>query len=200
VARLLFTSRNFSSLDSLVENQVENKLTNLIGKPVVFMKQSHSDLVSVVSVAAISPGADGLVTTNRGIALAVRVADCLPLLLISNESVAAVHVGRKGLLNQVALNAVKKMKELGSTQITGLVGPHICGACYEVDSQMYEDIVKDHPATGGKVNHLNLFAGLESQLAGIKLTNLSICTKENPEYFSYRAGDKTGRQVGVISL
>ena len=200
MARLLFTSRNFSSLDSSVDNQAGNKLTNLIGKPVVFMKQSHSNLVSVVSDTAISPNADGLVTTNRDIALAVRVADCLPLLLISNESVAAVHVGRKGLLNQVALNAVKKMEELGSTQITGLVGPHICGNCYEVDSQMYEEIVKDHPATGGKVNHLNLFAGLESQLTGIKLTNLSLCTKENPEYFSYRAGDKTGRQVGVISL
>ena len=164
------------------------------------MNQSHSNLVSVVSDSAITPAADGLVTTNREIALAVRIADCLPLLLTSNESVAAVHVGRKGLLNQVALNAVKRMKELGSTQITGLVGPHICGNCYEVDSQMYEEILKDHPATGGKVNHLNLFAGLESQLAGIKLTNLSICTKENPEYFSYRAGDKTGRQVGVISL
>jgi YfiH family protein len=200
VARLLFTSRNFSSLDSPVENEVENKLTNLIGKPVVFMKQSHSDLVSEVSNTAVTPDADGLVTTNRDIALAVRVADCLPLLLISNESVGAVHVGRKGLLNQVALNAVKKRRQLGSTQITGLVGPHICGNCYEVDSQMYEEIVKDHPATGGKVNHLNLFAGLESQLAGIKLTNLSLCTKENPEYFSYRAGDKTGRQVGVISL
>jgi YfiH family protein len=200
VARLLFTSRNFSSLDSSVDNQAGNKLTNLIGKPVVFMNQSHSNLVSVVSDTAITPAADGLVTTNREIALAVRIADCLPLLLTSNESVAAVHVGRKGLLNQVALNAVKRMKELGSTQITGLVGPHICGNCYEVDSQMYEEIVKDHPATGGKVNHLNLFAGLESQLNGIKLTNLCLCTKENPEYFSYRAGDKTGRQVGVISL
>ena len=200
MARLLFTSRNFSSLDSSVDNQAGNKLTNLIGKPVVFMNQSHSNLVSVVSDTATTPDADGLVTTNRDIALAVRVADCLPLLLISNESVSAVHVGRKGLLNQVALNAVKKMKELGSTQITGLVGPHICRNCYEVDSQMYEEIVKDHPATGGKVNHLNLFAGLESQLNGIKLTNLSLCTKENPEYFSYRAGDKTGRQVGVISL
>jgi YfiH family protein len=200
VARLLFTSRNFSSLDSPVENEVENKLTNLIGKPVVFMKQSHSDLVSEVSDTSVTPDADGLVTTNRDIALAVRVADCLPLLLISNESVAAVHVGRKGLLNQVALNAVKKMRQLGSTQITGLVGPHICGKCYEVNSQMYDEIVKDHPATGGKVNHLNLFAGLESQLNGIKLTNLSLCTKENPEYFSYRAGDKSARQVGVISL
>ena len=141
MARLLFTSRNFNSLDSLVENQAANKLTNLIGKSVVFMKQSHSDLVSIVTDNATTLDADGLVTTNRNIALAVRVADCLPLLLISNESVAAVHVGRKGLLNQVALKAVNKMKELGSTQISGLVGPHICGNCYEVDSHMYEEIV-----------------------------------------------------------
>jgi copper oxidase (laccase) domain-containing protein len=45
-----------------------------------------------------------------------------------------------------------------------------------------------------------LYAGLVEQLAGIALTNLNLCTKELPDYFSYRDNAETGRQVGVISL
>jgi copper oxidase (laccase) domain-containing protein len=120
--------------------------------------------------------------------------------MYSDHAVAAVHVGRKGLLNKVAVNAVQAMKKFGPSPITAVVGPHICSNCYEVDGQMYEEIIKEHPATGGKVNYLNLFAGLKAQLPEISLTNLGICTKENSDYFSYRSGDLTGRQVGVISL
>lgn len=90
------------------------------------------------------------------------MADCLPLLLHSTTVVAAVHVGRKGLLNKVALNAVTQMRLLGAEQITGIVGPHICGNCYEVDSQMFTEITKTHPATAGKNKHLNLLLALQS--------------------------------------
>ena len=96
--------------------------------------------------------------------------------------------------------AFDQMKTMGADQITGVVGPHICGSCYEVDPEMYSQITKEHPATGGKNNHLNLFAGLADQLNEIKITDLGMCTKENPDYFSHRADATLGRQVGVISL
>lgn len=200
MARLLFTSRYFDSLADPLDGTAKAKLDQLIGKSTLFMKQSHSNQVVVVTDHLSIPEADGIVTNNKEIALAVRIADCLPVLMYSDHAVAAVHVGRKGLLNKVAVNAVVAMKKFGSSPISALVGPHICGDCYEVDAQMYEEIVKDHPATGGKVNHLNLFAGLKAQLPEITLTNLGLCTKENSDYFSYRSGDLTGRQVGVISL
>ena len=92
------------------------------------------------------------------------------------------------------------MQELGASNIAGVVGPHICGDCYEVDAQMYVDITKLHPATGGKQNHLNLYAGLVAQLSDLPLSNLDICTKEESAYFSHRASGEAGRQVGVISL
>ena len=200
MARLLFTSRNFGSLADPVNQSEKEKLEELLNKQVQFMSQTHSNEITVVDQAGTTPGADGLVCTNKDIALAVRVADCIPLLLISSQAVAAVHVGRKGLLNEVAVNAVKKMRELGSSNITGVVGPHICGNCYEVDAQMYADITKLHPATGGKQNYLNLYAGLAQQLSDLPLSNIGICTKENSDYFSYRAHGEAGRQVGVISL
>ena len=200
MARLLFTSRFFDSLADPLDSTVKAKLDQLTGKDTLFMKQSHSNQIEVVTDHLSAIEADGMVTNNKEIALAVRIADCLPVLMYSDHAVAAVHVGRKGLLNKVAVNAVQAMKKFGSSPITAVVGPHICSNCYEVDTQMYEEIIKEHPATGGKVNYLNLFAGLKAQLPEISLTNLGICTKENSDYFSYRTGDLTGRQVGVISL
>ena len=200
MARLLFTGRDFGSLADPIDSSNSRKLNNLIALPVVFMHQSHGNEVVVIENESIFPEADALVTTNKNIALAVRVADCLPLLLASQNVVAAVHVGRKGLMNQVALKAVSLMKQLGAVQINGVVGPHICGECYEVDSQTYADVRSTYPATGEKNNYLNLYKGLEEQLGDIKLENLNLCTKEISRYFSHRANAEAGRQVGVISL
>ena len=204
MARLLFTSRHFGSLANPLKSESTKQLSKLIGKPIYFMNQSHGNEIVVVDEQSSPSGAvldgDGVVTDKTNIALAVQVADCLPLLLYSKSVVAAVHVGRKGLLNKVALAAFDQMKTMGADQITGVVGPHICGSCYEVDPEMYSQITKEHPATGGKNNHLNLFAGLADQLNEIKITDLGMCTKENSDYFSHRADATLGRQVGVISL
>ena len=200
MARLLFTGRDFGSLADPIDSSNSKKLNNLIALPVVFMHQSHGNEVVVIENETVFPEADAIVTSNKNIALAVRVADCLPLLLASQNVVAAVHVGRRGLMNQVALKAVSLMKQLGAVQINGVVGPHICGECYEVDSQTYADVRSTYPATGEKNNYLNLYNGLEEQLGDIKLENLNLCTKENSRYFSHRANAEAGRQVGVISL
>jgi YfiH family protein len=204
MARLLFTSRHFGSLANPEKSESAKQLSKLIGNPIYFMKQTHGNKISVVDSQSSPNGAvydgDGVVTNKPNVALAVQVADCLPLLLVSKSVVAAVHVGRKGLLNKVALATLDQMKKLGADQISGAVGPHICGDCYEVDPGMYGEIVKEHPATGGKNNHLNLFAGLKDQLKGIEISNLGICTKENSDYFSHRADATLGRQVGVVSL
>jgi YfiH family protein len=164
------------------------------------MTQEHGNQVSVIERPISAPVADAMVSCNKEIALAVRVADCLPLLLYSNNVIAAVHVGRKGLMNQVAVNAVTQMRKLGAKEITGVVGPHICGQCYEVGADIFTEVTNAYPATFKKQNYLDLYAGLVSQLPEIKLSNIDICTKENPDYFSYRAHGEAGRQVGVISL
>ena len=200
MARLLFTSRKFGSLADPLPNERLSDLSKLISRPVAVMHQVHGDQVVVVDAITKTPTADALVTSNKEIALAVRVADCLPLLMYSENVVAAVHVGRKGLVNKVAVNAVNQMRKLGAKEIQGVVGPHICGNCYEVGPELYAQVSADHPATAAKSNHLNLYAGLIEQLAGVALTNLNLCTKELPDYFSYRGNDEIGRQVGVISL
>ena len=108
------------------------KLREQVGDFVV-MSQVHGDTVVVVDkVPAEVPVADALITNKRNLALVVMVADCIPLLLHSAESVAAVHVGRKGLVNGVALAALEAMRDMGSSEVTAIIGPSICGSCYEV--------------------------------------------------------------------
>jgi YfiH family protein len=201
MARLLFTARQFGSLSDPINQKLRQELESLVGKPLQFMNQTHSNNLHLVNkVENIKEDTDSLITESKELALVVRVADCIPLLLYSTNLAAAVHVGRKGLVNGVAAKTVMKMQSLGAKKINGVVGPHICGDCYEVGSEMAAEITKTHPAAGGKNSHLNLFAGLKEQLPTVDLENIGICTKEKSHYFSYRKAGESGRQVGVISL
>jgi YfiH family protein len=202
MARLLFTGKAFGTFDLQNGDQSKSSLQKALSLSNIFyMKQVHGNTVQTISNESSNlPEVDALVTNQKSIALAVQIADCLPLLLQSDVAVAAVHVGRKGLLNGVAVAAVAALKQFGATKITGVVGPHICGNCYEVDQSMFDEITKQHPATKSDGRNLNLFAGLAAQISEIPLVNLNICTLENPDYFSFRRGGESGRQVGVICL
>lgn len=200
MARLLFTSREFGSLADPVSTSSIKKLSKLMAKPMQLMSQNHGNQVVIIEDLISAPVADAIVSSNKEVALAVRVADCLPLLLYSTNVIAAVHVGRRGLMNQVAVMAVAEMRKLGAAEITGVVGPHICGACYEVGEDIFAEVTNAYPASFSKQNYLDLYAGLASQLPQVKLSNINLCTKENSDYFSYRAHNESGRQVGAISL
>ena len=200
MARLLFTGKAAGTYDPISGLENRDEISKSLAVPTtIFMKQVHGNTVVIVDEASNNLlEADALVTNKKSIALAVQAADCLPLLLQSDGVVAAVHVGRKGLLNGVALAAVAAMQDLGAGQITGVVGPHICGSCYEVDQVMFDEITQIHPDTAASNRRLNLFAGLVAQIPQVALTNMNICTLENPNYFSFRRGAESGRQVGVI--
>lgn len=200
MARLLFTGKAAGTYDPISGLENRDELSKSLAVPTtIFMQQVHGNTVVIVDEASNNLlEADALVTNKKSIALAVQAADCLPLLLQSDGVVAAVHVGRKGLLNGVALAAVAAMQDLGAGQITGVVGPHICGSCYEVDQVMFDEITQIHPDSAASNRRLNLFAGLVAQIPQVALTNMNICTLENPNYFSFRRGAESGRQVGVI--
>lgn len=175
--------------------------------PVAFMTQVHGDRVVVVEdISDVDPKADALVTGIQGITLAVQVADCIPLLLISSQSVAAVHVGRKGLVNGVTLRALEAMRDLGASDIRAVIGPAICGVCYEVSEEIFMEVTALHPAAAAKSmrgNHaLDLPAALVKVLAGqnIPVQTQGGCTVESTDLFSYRRDGVTGRQAGLVWL
>lgn len=172
-----------------------------------FMNQVHgNDVVVIDQLLDHEPTCDALITTTAGVSLAVMVADCIPLLLISEKVVAAVHVGRAGLVNKVAIKTLEQMRALGAIDIHAILGPSICGRCYEVPLQMQQEVVAIHPAslstTSKGTPALDLPAGLIAELIaqGLTFEASPICTQEDPLYYSHRRDNPTGRFAGVVSL
>jgi len=181
-------------------------LSHLVGQ-VQFMNQIHGDdFVIVNKLTDIDPTCDALITTTAGIGLAVLVADCIPLLLSSKTVIAAVHVGRKGLVNSIARKVIHEMRRLGATAIHAQLGASICGRCYEVPEAMADEVARTHPAahalTRGGTSALDLPKALIAELVSQAVTYEAStqCTLENNEYFSYRRHNITGRNAGVIWL
>jgi len=182
------------------------ELLSKITGPIQFMNQVHGDEVVEVKSIGDDPICDALITRKPGIALAVMVADCIPLLLSSSTVVGAVHVGRRGLMNSVAVKAVDAMRKLGADQIHAKLGPSICGRCYEVPQELADEVVAKHPAASSLTNNLTPALDLSRALiadlvaSGVTYEASTICTLENDEYFSYRRHNITGRNAGVVWL
>jgi YfiH family protein len=175
--------------------------------PTMYMNQVHGNTVEVLTkLSEATPTCDALITTVPGITLAVMTADCIPLLLSSENVVAAVHVGRRGLVNGVARATVEKMRELGAGAITGKLGPSICGTCYEVDQKTFDEVISIFPSARSETAQgtpaLDLARALVVDLkdASIDCQIDSRCTNEDPDLFSYRKSQRTGRQAGLIRL
>ena len=182
------------------------ELLSKITGPIQFMNQIHGDEVVEVKSIGDDPTCDALITRAPGIALAVMVADCIPLLLSSSTVVGAVHVGRRGLMNAVAVKAVEAMRKLGADKIHAQLGPSICGRCYEVPQELADEVVAKHPAASSLTNNLTPALDLPRALiadlvaSGVTYEASAICTLENDEYFSYRRHNITGRNAGVVWL
>lgn len=191
------------SAESVARNR---KFLSKITGPIQFMNQVHGDEVVEVKSIGDDPTCDALITRVPGIALAVMVADCIPLLLSSSTVVGAVHVGRRGLMNSVAVKAVDAMRKLGADQIHAQLGPSICGRCYEVPQELADEVVAKHPAASSLTNNLTPALDLSRALiadlvaSGVTYEASTICTLENDEYFSYRRHNITGRNAGVVWL
>jgi len=134
------------------------------------------------------------------------VADCIPLLLRSENLVAAVHAGRAGLMNSIALKTVAMMNALGAEDIAGTIGPAICGKCYEVPQELHDEVIARHPLASSRTRAgtpaLDLPRALIAALAEVDVpVGISAgCTLEDENSFSYRRNRITGRQAGVIKL
>ena len=174
--------------------------------PLQFMNQVHGDDVVEISQLISDPTCDALVTTVPGIALAVMVADCIPLLLSSASVVGAVHVGRRGLVNSITSKTIGVMRKLGAQKIHAELGPSICGRCYEVPQDLADEFCALHPAAQSLTSQLTPSLDLPKALItslvaeGVTYEASTVCTLEDHEYFSYRRHNITGRTAGVIWL
>ncbi|GAB3446208.1 peptidoglycan editing factor PgeF [Phycicoccus ginsengisoli] len=154
------------------------------------------------------PAADGVVTAEAGLGLAVLVADCTPVLLADPDAgvVGAVHAGRPGMTSGVVGVALERMRELGARDVAAVVGPSVCGRCYEVPEQMRATAAAVAPEsatvswTGTPA--IDVAAGVVAQLhaAGVAVKWLPGCAREDHDLYSYRRDGRTGRFAGVVVL
>ena len=153
--------------------------------------------------------ADAMVTRLRGVALAIRVADCLPVLFADPAAgvVAAAHAGRVGLAAGVLPATLARMAGLGAREITAWIGPHVCAACYEVPASMRDEVAAVLPGawatTGWGTPSLDLgqAAAVQLETAGCRVVRVDPCTRETATLHSHRRdGAAAGRQAGIVWL
>jgi polyphenol oxidase len=176
----------------------------------VWMEQVHGRTVALVDgpLAAPVPATDALVTAEPGLAVAVLVADCVPVLLADpvGKVVGAVHAGRVGARVGVLPAALAAMRELGARieQVEVLLGPSACGQCYELPAAMQADVEARLPGSACRTRQgtagLDLRAGLWQQLAAAGVARVGVdprCTIEDPALYSYRREGVTGRLAAL---
>ncbi|MGZ4667562.1 MAG: peptidoglycan editing factor PgeF [Blastococcus sp.] len=179
----------------------------------VWMTQVHGTGVAVVDGPQQGPvpDVDALVTATPGLVLCVLVADCVPVLLADPVAgvVAAVHAGREGVRQGVVPAALAAMTRLGARpgNVTALLGPAVCGSCYEVPAAMQAEVARAVPDAAVRTRRgtpgLDLRAGLDARLraAGVaEVVHDPRCTVEDPRLFSHRREGVTGRQAGLVWL
>lgn len=169
------------------------------------------DTVRCEQADALVAAADAL-----DVAVGVRVADCIPLLLADpvRGAVAAVHAGWRGTVARVvdrAIDALERDCGVRAGDLLAAVGPHIRVAAFEVGEDVAAEIAgqahgEDVVRTGRDARpHVNLAHVVRAQLrarglVGERIDDVGGCTMAEPErFFSYRRdGKRSGRHLAVI--
>jgi len=196
------------------------------GERLMRVKQVHGNVVRILSKGELPEGAteqkpdgDAIVSNHPGLALAVMVADCVPILVVDPVAGAAsaIHAGWRGTCARVAAKAIAIMqREFGSdpANLLAAIGPSAGPDDYEVGESLVDAFLDaGHPRAdvdrwfirSSSKPHLNLWAANRDQLidAGLQSTQIHVCglsTVSNPDVFdSYRvAGGRAGRMAGII--
>lgn len=209
--------------DPLAVEENYKRMGKAIGfepQTIVFTNQIHSNIVRCVGRADIGNtyDCDGFVTNEKGVTLAVRTADCVPILLYDEKGIiGAVHAGWRGTANRIQQNAVNEMVKLGAKadNIKVAVGACIHKCCYEVGEDFcntlcellgselaLRHIEKRAESVYCDLVSLNCELLISAGVKGENITASEACTCcESELYFSHRASKgKRGVMSAFICL
>lgn len=145
--------------------------------------------------------ADGHLAVEKGIALTVSVADCVPVFIAHQSgAVAILHSGWRGTVGRIIDNGLAAFvrHKIPPDELKVHLGPAICGRCYEVSAEVRAQLTGQPANRPGNVDLRSLLAEHAHNAGVLNVTVSPCCTRcDNDRFFSHRAGD-TGRQVGVI--
>lgn len=204
---------NFNPNNKGIENI--NKLKEWFNiKDVGYLKQIHSDIVHIYD-GKITQG-DAIMTNERGVAVGVFTADCVPIIILDkvNKAVSAVHSGWKGTIGCIVLKSIEKMKKAYESKLKDLsiyIGPHNMGCCYEVGTELIEQFLESKDFSKENINNkrnlslqnciINQLNSIGIESDQIHLVNKCTSCSNELELYSYRKStDKEGRMFSFVFL
>lgn len=224
-AQHLFTSKQLPLPDPEAWRAA---LTSVGSRPDLLMrvKQVHGNVVRVLKQGAVPanaaesrPDGDAVISNVPALALAVMVADCVPMLLCDpvRGAAAAIHAGWRGTCARIAPAAIEAMRREFGTHpgdLIAAIGPSVGPEDYEVGESLISAFLEaGHPQSavdrwftrGGSKPHLDLWTAnidqmIEAGIAPGRLSRCGLSTVSHSQVFdSYRVeGEKAGRMAGVI--
>jgi YfiH family protein len=176
----------------------------------IWLKQTHSNLCVDVQSDSLRE-ADACISRNIIHPLAIKTADCLPILICNADGteIAAIHAGWRGLLNGIIENTLLKLTT-NPAHLMAWTGPAICKNCFEVGSEVRDAFIKKYPDTHtafyaaktpnqyfGDLVHIATLILNHKNLEHIYYSNA--CTfEEESKFYSYRRAKQTGRIISLI--
>lgn len=198
---------------------------NIVQSVVQSESMHNADIIKISDPIVPALDCDGLVTAERGIALAVMTADCLPLLLcdVQEHVIAAIHCGWKGIERGIIQEALNKMQTLGAqtSHIQAFMGAAIGDQSFEVGTEVKDTFIKQHKdfaaafiqeqdfvsgklknITGKYLCDLYELCRIVLQQAGVSREHISggefDTRMQTDVFYSYRASKVTGRLASII--
>jgi len=182
----LTANYDFSIIDTY------KQLTNL-NIPIIKMNQTHSDIITIIDdfpkkQLTTIQNTDGLITTQKNIALTVKFADCMPIIISTKSLLCLLHSGRKGTQQHILKKALIRIKRLinSDQNLTIWFGPHICSNCYEINPDTYAT----YSMLDNNINQLKS----ELDLSKNNLIINTECTNTSKSFASYRGNNHTRKR------
>ena len=205
VSKSPYDSLNVSTLvgdepEAVTENLTRIK-TVMGERPSAWVRQVAGDGVVGVEGPGFAGEGDALVTGERGYALVVAIADCVPVALVGEGIMGMVHSGWRGTLSGISGKAASGM----GGEVRAYIGPGIRGCCYEVSEELADRFAGRFGAGVVSGRYLSLPGAIRRDLeqAGVgEVHDLGLCTGCRTDlFYSHRKeGPKTGRNLAAVAL
>ena len=181
--------------DSESRDRISRKLS--ISDAWASVHQIHGDKVMKVDRPGPAGEGDGLITDRPGLPLVIATADCIPVIVEGDTSVAVLHAGWRGIAAGIVEAGLDAMTGLGDTPRRAAIGPSIGPCCYEVGEEVPAAIGGYRSTTTFGTRSVDLWSAVEAQLGGLSVWRSDQCTYTDPGFQSYRRDATKNRQVAV---
>ncbi len=162
-----------------------------------FTEQIHGGTVVLVDEPGLAGRADGLITERPDLPMTIATADCLPIIVEGDRSVAILHAGWRSIAAGIIDAGLSAMDALGDTPRRAAIGPSIGPCCYEVGDEVRAAVGGYGATTTAGGRSVDLWSAAADLLEGVDVWRSDLCTYTDTAYWSYRRDGTKRRQVAV---